>query len=371
MNTPLYEKLYSFILKDIISGRLKSGNRVPSEKELAEKFQVSRITSKKALEILSQAGVIQRIRGKGSFVSDVLPDAAQLQSMMNTRLSHVTKDEQRVIGLIIPDFSDTYGTKLVHSIERRCTEKKCHLVIRRTYGMRDEEERAIKSLIELDVDGLIVFPVHGEHYNTKLLQLVIDGFPLVLVDRYLKGIPACSIYTDNKKAAEELTAHLLEQGHKHVAFLSPPEQNTSTIEERIQGFSMALSKHGLRVNPAYLLTDLFSTLPMSLCKGKIDKDKKTLREFIGNHPQLTAFVVCEFNLANILSQVLNEKSITRDYQIVCFDSLYDCLGKPMYTHIQQNETLIGETAVNLLLSQINEDTVPLDTVIEYQLVKRD
>lgn len=369
MNKPLYEKLYSFILQEIISGQLKSGDRVPSEKELAEQFRVSRITSKKALEILSQAGVVQRIRGKGSFVSDHLPDPARLHSMLGTKMQ-VSKAENKMIALIIPDFSDTYGTKLVHSIEKKCSEKNCHLVIRRTYGKREEEENAIQSLLELDVDGLIVFPVHGEHYNTKLLQLVIDEFPLVLVDRYLKGIPACAIYTDNQKASEELTAFLLEKGHQHVAFLSPPEKNTSTIEERIQGFSMALSRHGLRLNPAYLLTDLFSTLPACLSEEKIDKDKETLRAFVESSPDLTAFVVCEFNLANILSQVLKELGRADQYEVVCFDALNDSQGNPMYTHIQQDETSIGETAVKLLLCQINGGKVSLNNVVKHLLVKR-
>lgn len=373
MNIPLYEQVYSSILDDIRSGKLKRGERIPSEKELAEQFDVSRITTKKALELLSQADIIQRIRGKGSYVSDVLPNVSHLESELDhhPETSHITKDNKKIIGLVIPDFSDAFGTKMVGSIEENCSKKNSHLIIKGTYGKIDEERRAIQSLIKLRVDGLIVFPVHGEHYNTTLLQLVIDGYPLVLVDRYLKGIPACSIYTDNKKGAGELTTYLLGQGHRDIAFLSPPEQNTSTIEDRIQGFSMALSQHGLRFNPNYLLTDLFSTLPMSLSNDKVNHDKKTLRDFIHNHPQLTAFVACEYNLANILSQVLNEERHADEYEIVCFDSLYDSLGAPMYTHIHQNEALIGETAVKLLLSQIKGDKVPLNSVIDYHFVKKD
>ena len=92
---------------------------------------------------------------------------------------------------------------------------------------------------------MIVWPVHGEYYNAALLRLVLDGFPLVLVDRYLKGIPATAVYTNNKKATQELTEYLLDQQHEHIAFISPPAVNTSSLEDRVQGFMAAFSQQGL------------------------------------------------------------------------------------------------------------------------------
>ena len=70
----LYERIIDYLLDEVRRGALTPGDRVPSEMELAERFEVSRITSKKALELLRQAGVVHRIRGKGSFVAAELPD---------------------------------------------------------------------------------------------------------------------------------------------------------------------------------------------------------------------------------------------------------------------------------------------------------
>ncbi|WP_420489382.1 GntR family transcriptional regulator, partial [Neobacillus niacini] len=52
-------------MDQIKQGHLMEGDRVPSEMELVEKFDVSRITSKKALDLLAQNNIIERIRGKG------------------------------------------------------------------------------------------------------------------------------------------------------------------------------------------------------------------------------------------------------------------------------------------------------------------
>ena len=61
----LYQQLYDYVLDEIRTGRLSTGDRVPSEMELAQLFGVSRITSKKALQTLHRDGVVERKVGKG------------------------------------------------------------------------------------------------------------------------------------------------------------------------------------------------------------------------------------------------------------------------------------------------------------------
>lgn len=65
------------------------------------------------------------------------------------------------------------------------------------------------------------------------------------------------------RAAYQLTNYLLDHGHTHIAFLSPPAEDTSTIEERIQGFMLAFSHRGLSLNPEFCFDKLVSTLPQS------------------------------------------------------------------------------------------------------------
>ncbi|UOF88717.1 GntR family transcriptional regulator [Fodinisporobacter ferrooxydans] len=373
MDTPLYEKIFLELLEQIRSGILKPNDRVPSEKELADQYQVSRITSKKSLEKLAQLGVIERIRGKGSYVSDSLPDLTKLEQPGTQSQSLETeKNPNGLIGVIIPDFfSDCYGREILRSIEKRCSEMKYHIVIKLTYGSQEEEELAIRSLVQQGVKGLIIYPVNGQHYTASLLRLVLDQFPLVLIDRYLKGIPACSVYTDNKAAAQELTTFLLVQGHQHIAFVSPPEEYTSSIEERIQGFTTAHSHRGFAVNPNYVITELFSTLPSFKQSDESVEDQITLKTFIQENPQITAFVACEYEIAVVLVQVLQSlgKKNLDDYAITCFDHPEHPYNDWIITHIQQNERLIGLKAVDLLIDQLKGKPVPSQNIIGFRLVE--
>jgi DNA-binding LacI/PurR family transcriptional regulator/DNA-binding transcriptional regulator YhcF (GntR family) len=366
MKTPLYQQLYDYVLNEIRSGRLKAGDRVLSEKELAERFNVSRITSKKALEMLVQAAVIERIPGKGSFVASD-PDGA-LAAPSDEAVFQEAGWHQPVVGVIFPDFSESYGLTLIHAIESACSERGYHMLLKRSYGNLDIERKALQAFVRDNVDGVIMFPVHGEYYNPDLLRLVLDNFPVVLVDRYLSGIPASAVYTDNRRAARLLTDYFLENGHERVGFIAPPSEHTSTIEDRLQGYRDSLIQHGLLPETRYIFTDLYSTLPLSFYGDRITRDAAALRQFIEACPEVSAFVVAEFNLARLLNDVLGTLGRREQYAFVCFDSFDEPFGRPPFTHVKQNEEEMGRTAVELLTAQFEGAVTPVQRVIDFRIV---
>ncbi|RED51783.1 GntR family transcriptional regulator [Cohnella lupini] len=368
MDGPLYEQIYNHVLEKIKSGELQSGTRVPSEKELADQFGVSRITSKKALEMLSANRLIERVQGKGSFVADGLPELGEA-------LQAPAKGPQswKLVGLILPDFADSYGLRLIHGVEERCSELGGRMLMKITYDKREEEEAAIRSFLQLGVDGFIIFPVHGEHYNSELLRLVLDKHPLVFVDRYLKGLAACSVYTDNRAAAYDITKYLLDRGHSQIGFISLPIENTSTIEDRIQGYTDALIQHGQRLNPQHLMTNLYSSIPRSFEERNVQVDFENVKKFVELNPELSSFVVVEYNLALILREVLLSmgKDIPGECSIVCFDSPRNPFNKFLFTHVSQDEFAMGQRAVELLQQQWESKGVPFNNTVPYTIIKGD
>ncbi|MCZ4141988.1 hypothetical protein BZG17_29785, partial [Escherichia coli] len=112
----------------ILLHQYKIGDRVPSEKELCDEFGVSRITTKKALEMLVAKQLIVRQPGRGSFVADPaesrdraeggeaaapVSSVKEARQVVETGRSALTA-RRRLIGLVITHFSDMYGTELLH-----------------------------------------------------------------------------------------------------------------------------------------------------------------------------------------------------------------------------------------------------------------
>jgi len=363
----LYERLYNYVLDDIRKGSLRSGDRVPSEKELAVKHGVSRITSMRALQNLERAGLVERIRGKGTFVAR---DLRRLPEVGDGERPPRSRRLTSRIGFLIPDASPAYGLEMLNTIEEIAGENGLSLVLKRSRGEQEEEERAIEALVRSgSVDGLIVFPVNGEFYNASLLRLALAKSPLVLVDRYLKGIAASSVYTDNLAAARELTGYVLDSGHKHVAFVSSPPANTSSIEDRLHGYRAAFSQRGLGLGGQHLLTDLTCGFPNP--ESRIPADHKAIREFLESRKSITGFVASEYPIALIIRDVLRDTQRLEGTMVACFDSPHGQFVEPRFPHIQQNEREMGRRAVDLLLAQLDGQQTPSQSIIGYELVKSD
>lgn len=82
------------------------------------------------------------------------------------------------------------------------------------------------------------------HRNYALVSEILDKeIPLVLIDRYLKGVPVDYVTTDNEKGGFALASHLLQLGHRGIVYIC--EGFCSTIEDRVTGYRMALASAGV------------------------------------------------------------------------------------------------------------------------------
>ncbi|HZG74171.1 MAG TPA: trehalose operon repressor [Chondromyces sp.] len=106
--TNKYMQIYQELARNIQDGLYKPMETLPSENELSELYQTSRETIRKALTLLAQNGMIQKIRGKGSLVLDVpkmsfpvsgLVSFKELQDSLGSEIETIVYD----IGLIHPD----------------------------------------------------------------------------------------------------------------------------------------------------------------------------------------------------------------------------------------------------------------------------
>lgn len=348
----LYEQVYSAIKKDILSGKYKIGDRVPSEKELSDQFKVSRITSKRALESLEKDGIVYRQKGKGTFVSEKWEDA----------LLATKKQKKPLIGLILTNFDDTYGSKIISSIEY-ATSETAFVILKRSFGSPEKEESILKELLSIEVDGIIIYPAQAEHYSSEILKMVVDKFPFVLIDRSFKGVAASSVSTDNVEAAKKGVEYLFKLGHKNIGVISPNEMGTTTLQDRFSGIVEAYAEKELIVNKNLWCTNINSTLAEP--KSTQEEDIKEIEQYITNNPSLTALFAFEYNIARLVHQAVNNLGlhVPKDISIICFDEPALNIESWKFTRLVQNEEEIGELAITYLMDMINGD----DTIKQKKL----
>jgi GntR family transcriptional regulator len=112
---PLYYQIMRDLKEQILSGKLAPGVRMPSEAESTRRFGVSRVVIRQALSILEEQGLIVRVKGKGTFVSQaVIEDAAPRVSGSLEDLIHIgsdTKIEVVEYGIVkaTPDLAEVFA----------------------------------------------------------------------------------------------------------------------------------------------------------------------------------------------------------------------------------------------------------------------
>ncbi len=366
--SPLYEQIYMDIAGAIAGGRYKPGDRIPSEKELAEQYDVSRITSKKALEMLAKESKIVRMAGKGSFVNG--PEELETVNEKQN-IADGASGKLRLIGVILEGFGNGFGTVLLNSIERECRSKGLTMVLRCSDGSIENESRAIDDFLKLGVEGMIIMCSQDENYNPKILQMVVEHFPVVTVDRQMKGIPVPHVGTDNIAAAKDLTKYLLDNNYRGICFVKPDADETSTLQERQKGFVSAMNEYGIITDASNWITDLRATLPSKHYDEMIEGDMEKIFRHLENHPNVEAFLAAEYGIALILHKCLLDKGLDKKYPIVCFDCNDNIIGQYPFTHVKQGESKIGQVAVETLLDVINGNGSTKTIMVPYQIVEQE
>ncbi len=361
MTEPLYRKIHTELREKIVKGEYQPGAKLPSEKDLCEQYSISRITSRRVMEMLADEGLIVRQPGRGSFVTEQLPAEQS---------SAATLGDKTLIGFVITDFNASFGTELISGVERAVAANGAFLVLRRSFGVPDKEEKAIEELLQLGVDGLLVLPAQAEHFSNKILQLVIDNFPLVLVDRDLKGVAATSVSSDNISGALLGVQYLLQCGHRHIGLVSPPPVESTTIEDRIMGFVRAHAEAGVAFDRDHWI-DVTSTLPGSFYDDNIENDIESIKLHLEEHPEITALFAIEYNIALLVVEAAKRlgRAVPRDLSVVCFDSPDVGIEEHRFTHLIQDQEAMGQFALEALLTMIRGGEAPKKIVVDAKLVE--
>jgi DNA-binding LacI/PurR family transcriptional regulator len=333
---PLYEQIKSHLVSEMNSQRLQPHDKLPSENELSRQFSVSRITVKKALADLVKAGRIYRIQGKGTFVADFPPKTFQTEPK-----------RKPAVAVLLPYMNNQHTALLLNGVERVLSEAGYSLLFANTENDQTKEEQKIRDMVEQGVCGLIVYPVDGESYNREILQLTLDSFPLVVMDRYLRGIDTNFVCTDNFKGAREGTAYLISLGHRHIGFISTRVDNTSSVEDRLAGYERALADHQIPIDHRYRIVDF---------EHEGSKEER-IKSFLLNNPEMTAIFAVNAGLGLQVMKYAAELGIRvpEELSLIFFD---DFELSEFYsvrpTYISQDEKSLGMEAARLLISMMEQ-----------------
>ncbi|MGH8192407.1 MAG: GntR family transcriptional regulator [Rhodanobacteraceae bacterium] len=352
VSDPLYRKIAEDIKAAIRTGVWKYGQRIPSERELMPKYQVSRITARQALQIIEQEGLISRSRGKGSIVT-YKPDAQANQPKHTfgflTYLNLETMSSDYPFVPVMQAFQvavDKAGGR-IEFVQTPDQERK---------AIRPE---VIDRLIQAKVEAVATFRMTGERYMERVM---LNGIRLVAIDHRAENPKIGCVSVDHDQIVRTALNYLMRRGHERIAFVAglreppppppgaapntPPKRPTVDRDAYLMSLRLKSIATELGLNPEKVQA---LSIPAAL-----EESKSALNHILAQADRPTGFFFYDYRLGLRAKVCALEKKLESVQE---FDHLlYNPSPKAAktHTHIAVDYYQMGTIAAELLMRPIGD-----------------
>lgn len=238
---PLAAQLHQQLTWLIASGHLPQGAALPPIRQLADSLGINLHTVRAAYQRLQADGLVEIRRGRRA---TILPYDRQRQAERSPDLPTFT------IGILVPNYSP-YHARFLEGLQEATQHDPWLLFVCETDYYRRYVRRTMDQLVAKGVDGIIV-----THFETPQIAELREALthagrlpPIVYADSL--GMPGPSVVFDRAGGGVQATRHLIEHGHRRVAFITPP-LDWSSMKEVHRGYRRALEESGRTVEPDLL-----------------------------------------------------------------------------------------------------------------------
>ena len=194
-----------------------------------------------------------------------------------------------------------------------------------------------------NTDGLIVFaPLRHEERSHYLQELSNQGYPILFI---ATGEREPMISVDNESGIRKAVAHMLDHGHRRIAFIAGDPNDKGDSELRLQAFYSAMRDYGLDIDSGLVIQGWHTYAG----------GYEATRNLIDSGSKFTALVASDDNCAiGAMKAILDQGlQIPRDIAIIGFDDQPDAVAQvPPLASIHVPLTLIGEQALTMMFDHI-------------------
>ncbi len=350
---PKYQRIADHLREQLTDDSLRL-TRLPTEKELCARYQVSRQTIRQALAQLESDGLIHRRQGSGAYATGLHPDAAHNR-----------------IAILLPSDSDYTYARLRSDLQQPLHQQGFSVSVHLTHHSISAEREILQELLAAPLRGLIAEPVKNALPNPNLdlyERLWAKQIPTVFLrGGYANFPPRPSVTEDDYGGACRLTQYLIDRRHTAIAGIF--RSDTMSGIQRYSGYADTCCSDGL---PWDDTTVLWYGTPELLA---LQKKQATgfLSDFIRQKLPACSAVVCQDDeIAYWLTRELLRAglSVPDDVAVVGFDNSYLCeFSVPSLTSLSPAMSTPAAAAAELLLGQLRGQSVS-SIRLHYELIER-
>ncbi|MFL6132291.1 MAG: LacI family DNA-binding transcriptional regulator, partial [Nocardioidaceae bacterium] len=197
-------------------------------------------------DVAQRAGVsaktVSRVLRNDRYVSDGVRERVNaavndLQYVPNMLAVTFRSGRDAAIGIAVPDIADPFFAQVVQAVEIQARARQTAVIVTSLGYDADYEQSAVEALLQRRVLGLICCPVSSDQ---SYLRPWLERTAMVFVDRAPARIVADCVIEDDFGGARQATTHLLDHGHRRIAFVGDATRASTTMQ-RLDGYQDALA----------------------------------------------------------------------------------------------------------------------------------
>jgi LacI family transcriptional regulator len=318
------------------------------------------------IDVAREAGVspstVSRILNGTAKVSDekrqaVLKAIARNNFAPNLMAQALKKGRSHTIGIVVQDIASPFFDEILHGVDDGLKGTGYASVIVSGHWNAAEEADRIRLLLARKVDGIVL--LSGRMDDDTVLQFARQK-PIVSTGRALATRQALGFKLDNEQGAWMAVRHLIELGHRRIAFVSGPANNVDAAA-RLQGYQRALREADIDLDPALVVAGDFHE----------NSGLLAVNQLLDARQPFSAVFAANDQSAYGVRLALYRKGIRvpDDISLVGFDDLPgSAYTTPPLTTVKQPLYDMGLAATHALLSLINGEAAsasipPLELIV--------
>jgi LacI family transcriptional regulator len=297
-------------------------------------------------------GTVSNVLNRPDLVSEarqrsVLSAIAELGFVPNGTARTLRRGHARTIGLVVLDVANPFFTDVARGVEDAASEAGLAVILCNSDEDLAKEERYLALLEEQRVQGVLLTPAGGG--AARLSRLLEQRIRVVLLDQRAPRRELCSVSVDDRLGGRLAVEHLIERGHRRIAFVGGP-RTLRQVVDRHTGAAEALASAAL---PASALVDI-DTPTLNVAGGR-DAAARILG--MPARSRVTAVFCANDLLALGMLQALTRQrvAVPDEIAIVGYDDIeFASAAAVPLSSVRQPRALLGRAAAQLLIEEVQQ-----------------
>jgi LacI family transcriptional regulator len=250
----------------------------------------------------------------------------------------------RMIGLVVLDVANPFFTDVARGVEDEASVSGLSVILCNSDDQLPKENRYLELLEEHRVQGVLITPVAGADDRLALLQK--RGTPVVLVDSRSPSGGQCSVAVDDVLGGDVAVSHLLENGHRRLAFVGGPF-SLRQVADRHEGAVRALQRAGGDVGDLLVI----ETPGLNVSAGQLAGTQ--IAALPADQRPTAAFCANDLIALGLLQELTRQQvRVPEDVAIVGYDDIeFAAAAAVPLSSVRQPRHQLGRTAARLLLEE--------------------